>query len=205
MLGRRMWEVGPRDRREIYESDYCGFLWKFLPRMKTSLSTQTWFVECKQTMLRAEVTHGRKRSIKGRVFNVLKPSETLFAIDGAYDSCVFVKEPSTTKVHVLYDAEEPPLPRRLKPTSPFNFRATKIEREGVGQRHRRDEQGRVGRGSGGKAQGRRSRAERAAAEEGCRRGPWRPRFFEDVDGDWVLRRLGDNADEPRGAPPRPDQ
>ena len=57
-------------------------------------------------MLRAEVTHGSKRSIKGRVFNVLKPSETLFAIDGAYDSCVFVKEPSTTKVHVLYDAEE---------------------------------------------------------------------------------------------------
>ena len=33
--------------REIYES-YCGFVWKFLPRMKTVIVPQTWFVECKQ-------------------------------------------------------------------------------------------------------------------------------------------------------------
>lgn len=206
MLGRRMWEVGPRDRREIYESDYCGFLWKFLPRMKTSLSTQTWFVECKQTMLRAEVTHGRKRSIKGRVFNVLKPSETLFAIDGAYDSCVFVKEPSTTKVHVLYDAEEAAAAEEVEADVAFQLPGDEKSSERVW--------GSVidamNRGAWDEARAGKRRVEEAERKERRRRkdageGPWRPRFFEDVDGDWVLRRLGDNADEPRGAPPRPDQ
>ena len=206
MLGRRMWEVGPRDRLEIYESDYCGFVWKFLPRMKTKIAPQTWFVECKQTMLRAEVTHGSRRSMKGRVFNVLKPSETLFAIDGAYDSRVFVKEPSTTKIHVLYDAEEAAAAEEVEADVAFQLPGDEKSSERVW--------GSVidamNRGAWDEAQAEKRRVENAERKERRRRkdageGPWRPRFFEDVDGDWVLRRLGDNADEPRGAPPRPDQ
>ena len=65
----------------------------------------------------------------------------------------------------------------------------------------------MNRGAWDEAQAGKRRVEDAERKERRRRkdageGPWRPRFFEDVDGDWVLRRLGE---EPRGAPPSPDQ
>ena len=73
--------------------------------MKTKIAG-TWSVTCRQTGLGAEVTHGSKKSLKGRVFDVTKPSETLFEISGTYDSRVLVTDVTTNETHVLFDADE---------------------------------------------------------------------------------------------------
>jgi hypothetical protein len=201
MLGRRIWETGPPNRREMYVSDFVGFVWKFLPRMKTKIAG-TWSVSCRQTGLGAEVTHGSKKSLKGRVFDVAKPSETLFEISGAYDSRVLVTDVTTNETHVLFDADEAAAAEDAYCESDCAFelegddrsservwgpvidamntcewdKARLLKRE-VEERERRE---------------RRRRKETGEP-------PRRPRYFEwsDVDGTWELH--GDIG-EPRGAP-----
>ena len=201
MLGRRIWETGPPNRRGMYVSDFVGFVWKFLPRMKTKIAG-TWSVSCRQTGLGAEVTHGSKKSLKGRVFDVTEPSETLFEIFGAYDSRVLVTDVTTNETHVLFDADEAAAAEDAYCESDCAFelegddrsservwgpvidamntcewdKARVLKRE-VEERERRE---------------RRRRKETGEP-------PRRPRYFEwsDVDGTWELRR---DIGEPRGAP-----
>lgn len=62
--------VGPRNAAaETYASDYVGFEWHFLPRMRTCMKTsKPYRVVCESSGLAAEIEHGRGARVRGRVF-----------------------------------------------------------------------------------------------------------------------------------------
>ena len=67
---------------ETYASDYVGFEWHFLPRMRTCMSaSKPYRVVCESTGVAAEIRHGRGARVSGRVFRFrrrpIEPSGTV--------------------------------------------------------------------------------------------------------------------------------
>lgn len=67
---------------ETYASDYVGFEWHFLPRMRTCMSaSKPYRVVCESTGVAAEIRHGRGTRVHGRVFRFrrrpIEPSGTV--------------------------------------------------------------------------------------------------------------------------------
>ena len=78
----RVTETETETETETYASDYVGFEWHFLPRMRTCMSaSKPYRVVCESTGVAAEIRHGRGARVRGRVFRFrrrpMEPSGTV--------------------------------------------------------------------------------------------------------------------------------
>ena len=121
-------ETRKSDASETYASDYVGFEWHFMPRMRTCMSaSKPYRVACDETRVAAEIRHVRGARVRGRVFRFrrrpIEPSDTetsdnifvsddgcveeterLFDVSGRHDARVVARDARTGETGALYDA-----------------------------------------------------------------------------------------------------